>query len=1051
MTASTGSTASTEPTATSRAGLIGRDQELSRLRTLIAPDSSRLLLLLGEPGMGKTALVAQTARAARRAGTRLLAATGRESERDLAFSGLHQLLRPALGHLAELPERQAGALRLAFALADDERPPDPLLTGIAVLTLLSRLSAETPLLITVDDVQWLDHASVDALIFAARRLTAERVALLVSGRGTMPPAGFERDFPPLPLTPLPLPDAGRLLDAQPRPPRGRVREQVLAQAAGNPLALIELSRMVAADPDAGRRWATELLPLTSQLTAFMSARYAALPEPARAALLLAAVADSPDLTVPGTDLTGEVIDRAEAAGLIRTDAAGPQFTHPLVRSAVYYSAPFAQRAAAHRKIAGGLPDRPDRQAWHLAAAALGPDEHVAALLEDSAAQAQRRGGVAAAARAMERAAALSPADGDKARRLLAATTLAHAAGQPDWVRELAVSILALSPEPSLRMAARLKIGWSLLWSDRAAEALDTLLAVAAEARGPEPATAWDAVAVAATLVHQTGLANVRTRIRAALRDLDAPGPAVPPVTGQAAARVEEARIWIRACTDPFDTSAETLPGLQRVTGRELSEPATTGAAAWSLDQTELAVSVLRQALTQLRAPGVGGASGAVLSCLEWACVDSGRWDEALAAAREAADIAAAYKMASVAATADLVTATIGALRGDHEQVEPLLTRVRARVDESVYRGFAARARHAAGLAALAQGRNVAAYAQLSREFAADGTPLHYHFSYYAIADYAAAAARAQRRLEARTRLERALALVRPAPGPRLEQLAARARGLLADPAEAGAHFTAGLADPAGETWPFERAQLELDYGEWLRRQRRINDAKPVLGSALDTFTRLGAAPWTRRADSELRACGVTAEPGPAQTDALDQLTPQQREIAILAGQGLTNSEIGAKLFLSPRTVASHLHRSYPKLGIASRHQLRDLITTVRKGEKPERSSLTVPCFALPRGRPAGQAAGGLEGGLEELEQVSVGIVGRPDVRVGQHELAQLLVPAGRGRPDRLLGEAVRGGIRVGVEDPLRRPARPVPAAGDLVAVGLHHHPVGAVRDPARMT
>jgi hypothetical protein len=176
----------------------------------------------------------------------------------------------------------------------------------------------------------------------------------------------------------------------------------------------------------------------------------------------------------------------------------------------------------------------------------------------------------------------------------------------------------------------------------------------------------------------------------------------------------------------------------------------------------------------------------------------------------------------VAAQADLVTATVAAMRGEQEQGAPLLARVLAAVDETVYLGFAARARHAAGLAALAQGRYVAAHARLSRQFAADVTPLHYHFSYYAIADYAAAAARAERRLEARTQLEHSLALAGPAPGPRLEQLTARARGLLADPADAGSYFTAGLADPAGETWPFERAQLQLDYGEWLRRQRRTH-------------------------------------------------------------------------------------------------------------------------------------------------------------------------------------------------------------------------------------
>jgi DNA-binding CsgD family transcriptional regulator len=251
--------------------------------------------------------------------------------------------------------------------------------------------------------------------------------------------------------------------------------------------------------------------------------------------------------------------------------------------------------------------------------------------------------------------------------------------------------------------------------------------------------------------------------------------------------------------------------------------------------------------------------------------------------------------------------------------------VRTAVDLSEYRGFAARTWQVAGLSALAQANYVTSYAQLSRLFAADGAPLHHHFSYLAIADLAAAAARAERRLEARGLLERALALLDPAPGPRLEQLAARARGLLAEPADAEQHFARPLTDPTGDTWPFERAQLQLDYGEWLRRQRRINDAKPILASALDALRHLGAAPWTRRAESELRACGVTVQDPPTSPATLDELTPQQREIVILAGQGLTNSEIADRLFLSPKTVASHLYRSYPKLGIAGRHRLRDLI------------------------------------------------------------------------------------------------------------------------------
>ena len=909
------------------ASLVGRETELSLLRELMAPPAeSRVMLLLGDPGVGKTVLLAEAAREARSAGMRVLAATGRESEQDLAFAGLHQLLRPALNHVADLPARQAEALRGAFALSEDPVPPDALVTGIAVLTLLSGLSDDGPLLVAADDAQWLDRASLDALAFAARRLASERLVLLVSTRGSVPPAGFERDFPQLLLAPLSLPDAGRLLDAQPRPPRGRLRDQVLAQAAGNPLALIELSKAIAADPDAGRRWAAEPLPPTGRLTAVMTARYAALPAAARAAVLLAAAADSPDLTaaaVPG--LSADVLAQAEAAGLIRLDPPGPRFTHPLVRSAVYHAAPFAERAAAHLKVADALRGQPDRYAWHLAAAALDPDEHVACLLEDSAAQAQRRGGAAAAARALERAAGLSLGERDKARRLLAAADLALPTGQADWVRQLAGQVLTLTSDPDLRIAARLDIGWSLLWSNRNADALETLISVAAEASPRLPALAWDATGMAGTVAHQTGLPEACAKARAALAALDALSGPAPSADDWPASRADEQRIWIAACTDPFGKRAETIPYLHRIASGSVCDPGKVGGAAWILDETELAVRVLREALSQLRAPGVRGASGGVLWALEWACIDSGRWDDALAAAGEASDIAAAYKMETVACSADLAMATVAAMRGDHGRVAPLLARVLAAIDPSEYRGFAARTRHAAGLDALAQGKYVTSYAQLSQLFATDGTPLHHHFSYLAIADLAAAAARSDRRLEARTLLERALARIDPAPGSRLEQLMARARGLLADPADAGPYFAAPLADPAGRTWPFERAQLQLDYGEWLRRQRRINDAKPVLEAALETFRRLGAAPWTQRAEAEQRACGVTARTLSAAGDALDGLTIRQREVVILAGRGLTNGEIADRLFLSPRTVASHLYRSYPQLGIAGRHQLHDLV------------------------------------------------------------------------------------------------------------------------------
>ncbi len=536
--------------ASENTGLIGRDSELSRLRGLVAPPppESRVLMLLGDAGMGKTVLLAEAVRQARSAGLRVLQVTGRESEQDLAFAGLHQLLRPVLDRVADLPGRQAEALLGAFGLSAEPPPAGALLTGLAVLTLLSRLSENRPLLVVADDAQWLDRGSLDTLAFAARRLESEPLVLLLGARGNLPPAGFERDFPDLLLKPLSTQDAGRLLDAQPHPPRGRAREQVLAQAAGNPMALIELSQMIAADPAAGRRWAAEPLPPTDRLAAIIAARYGALPGPTREALLLAAVADSPDMTAAAVSgLTAAALAPAETASLIRVDRSGPQFTHPLVRAAVYHAVPFAERAAAHLKIAGSLHEQPDRYAWHLAAAALEPDEHVASLLEETAAQAQRRGGAAAAARAYERAAELSPGERDRARRLLAAAALALPAGQADWVQELASRALAVTEDLQLRLTARLRIGWALIWSNRHADALATLISVAQEASARLPGIAWDAIGQAGTVAYQTGTAEGRRAVRDTLDRMQQPAP---PAADWPAVLADESRMWIRAATDP---------------------------------------------------------------------------------------------------------------------------------------------------------------------------------------------------------------------------------------------------------------------------------------------------------------------------------------------------------------------------------------------------------------------------------------------------------------------------------------------------------------------
>jgi DNA-binding CsgD family transcriptional regulator len=936
--------------------IIGRDAGLARLRALVdpVPLSSQILLVTGEAGMGKSVLLADTAEQARAAGMEVLAVTGRESESKLAFAGLHQLLRPVLPAAAGLPARQAQALLGALGLAADPGPPDPFLTGVAVLTLLSDLSERSAVLVVADDAHWLDRSSLGALAFAASRLDAEPVVLLVAARGQAPPAGFDRGFPELRLEPLSSADASRLLDMHPHPPLGRARAQVLAQAAGNPMALIELATVIAEDPAASHRWAAEPLPLTDRLTAILTSRFAALPEQAQAALLLAAVADGPDLTAAATAGSGpdaQTLAPAEQLGLITIDRTGLRFSHPLVRSAIYHSAPFAQRAAAHRELANALHDQPDRRAWHLAAAALHPDEQVASLLEATATQAQLRGGATAAALAMERAAELSPDSTDQARRLVAAASAAVSTGQADWVEDLTSRALTVTADPGLRLTARHDAGWALAYTGRRSAALPTLISVAEEASRDLPDLAWDALADAAKVVYHSGAPASCQAVSRVLWLLENQEPRSAGHGPRA--DVGPHKLWIRACIDPFGSRSELIGYLRQISRSPLDEPALwrIGSAAWLLDESDLAITLLQEAMEQLQAPGMQGASGPGLTALGWLFIDTGRWDEALEAAAEAASLAEENQMELVAAAADLIAATVLAMRADSDAARRHADRALGQADLAESGFVAARARRALGIGALADGSHLLAFAQLRQLFSQDGTPVHNVFSYLGVADIAAAAVRADRRMEGQDILERALRHLGGTASPRLEQLIARARGILARPDEAEAYFGKALADPAGDQWPFERAQLRLDYAEWLRRRRRINDAKPVLTEALATFRRLRAGSWAQRTEAELRACGVAIADAPGEPDALQELTPQQRQIVRLASHGLTNRQIGERLFLSPRTVSSHLYRSYPKLGVAGRNQLRDVIARASTLTSADESALG----SLLRRRPPGPA------------------------------------------------------------------------------------------------
>ena len=444
-------------------------------------------------------------------GLRVLSAAGREHQTGLPLAGLRQLLRPVLAELRALPGAHAAELLAAVGMTGAGRVPGRDLAGSALLGLLDLLARRNEpdrgLVAVIDDAQWIDRASLDVLAFAAYRLDGEPVTMILAARGDTPPAGFEGGLPELRLGPLSAAEASDLLDAQPRPPRGRARAQVLAQAAGNPLALIELTRTVTGDPAAERTWAGLPLPLTDRLSAMFTARLAELPPQTRDALLLAAAADSADrdaVTRAGLGLDPAVLAPAEEAGLASVDTAGVHFRHPLIRSAVYHRAPFASRAVIHRRLADLLHDQPDRRAWHLAAAALRPDEDIASLLAATSVPAQRRGGPAARALILERAARLSPDPATRARRLLSAAEAAVSSGQTEWARDLAARALPLAGEEGLRSRCLHVTGWALAWGGHYARAVQTVLSLAREHVAADNNAAWDALGLAAAAAYQAG-------------------------------------------------------------------------------------------------------------------------------------------------------------------------------------------------------------------------------------------------------------------------------------------------------------------------------------------------------------------------------------------------------------------------------------------------------------------------------------------------------------------------------------------------------------------
>jgi DNA-binding CsgD family transcriptional regulator len=748
--------------------------------------------------------------------------------------------------------------------------------------------------------------------------------------------------------------AARLLDSLAVPPQGRTRRQVMRQAGGNPLALVELARAAATRSLAEEPVGLEL-PLTERLEQLFAADLDALPEPTRRLLLLAAVADLPDMAalaeiigdvvLPGREVPvqgsdsvepippapGEALvlagrtqvaraadegwSSAEKAGLLTLHQGVIRFRHPLVRSAVLAAAPFDQRSRAHRLIASvpGLDE--DRRAWHRAAATVTADEAVADALEATAERARLRGGYAAAAMTLERAAQLSPRTDDRVRRLNAAAMWASYAGHPRWVAELTSAAAADADTADARAQADLHAGWALLETSRHDETMNVLLSAADSSADTRPDRQLDALQMAAMAAYTSGNPRFRQAVMDRYRRLPSRDP-------------DHGSTWILAGCDPLGSRDEALAHLRHAAAQDdkpLDAWSWLGAAAWALDETELAVHLLGTLLELLRQASTAGASATVASAHAMALFDAGRWPAALAGLSEADRAAAAGGLELATVSTQILASALAAVRGDSQRARATLADATRDFDLRGTRTFEMRARQARALAALAEGDHHAAYFHLSRLFHRDGSPVHFHSSFYGLADLAASAVRIDRTKEAQATLHTAMEQLPVRTSLRLHLILCRAQGLLADDARHAEELLREAAfNPSGDQWPFERALALADLGEWLRRRQRPADARAPLSEALELFQGLGATPWTTRTAAELRAAGVdTAEVRPQ--DVTMDLTPQQLAIVQLAAQGLSNKEIAARLFLSPRTVGFHLNRAFPKLGVTSRFQLRDLV------------------------------------------------------------------------------------------------------------------------------
>jgi DNA-binding CsgD family transcriptional regulator len=904
--------------------LFGRDAERSIVGALLegARESrSGVLVVRGEAGVGKSTLLEDARERAPE--MRLLRCVGIESEAQLPFAALHQLLRPVLGHLEKLPVPQARALRAALGLGAGGGD-DRFLISLAVLSLLAETAEDGPLLCLVDDAQWLDDASADALVFVARRLEAEGIVLLFAAREGEA-RQFDAGLPELRLGGLDADAAGALLAQQTGIALSQeARERLVERTGGHPLALLELPYALSvAELSVGEALLTPV-PISARLERAFLSRAQGLPDETQTLLLVAAADDTGKIsTVLGAaaqlGVGPEALDAAEQAALVRVRGTQLEFHHPLVRSAVYQGAPLSRRQAAHRVLASVLEgeeeEEADRRAWHRAAASVAPDPSVVEDLEQAAERARQRSGFAAASRAFERAAVLTPEELPRARRLTLAAENAWMAGRLERARMLLERARPLASEAIERADIDRYLGLIEMASGAPANAYRLLFRAAAEVAPLDGERALQLLNLASIAALYAGDGEAAIAVADLARELEIDDTPLDSMLVQLLAG-----LGAHFAGDFAQAAASLRSALafeEQLREAALAEQPVAmlfaGRAALFLSDDERAYPLHQEAAARARAGGALSLLTQILPRLAHTELRVGRPGSASANAAEGLRLARELGQHDLAAYALVVQALIAAYHGEEDECRTLAAEAR---ELAAAHGFAF-------VTALADW--AVAHLELGLGQADEALQRANDISTSAVAFFAALD-----RIEAAVRvgeLDTAHALL-AAFEPWAEcggaawarAVALHAHALLSDDEqEAERFFQTALAVHAEGSRPFERARTELAYGEFLRRGRRRVDAREHLRVAVDTFERLGAALWAERARVELRASGETARKRDPSTRG--QLTAQELQIAHFVAQGLSNREVAAQLFLSPRTVAFHLRNIFRKLSLSSRTQL----------------------------------------------------------------------------------------------------------------------------------